>query len=278
MKYFALGIMVLLISCKSRINPESKRLAEESELFYASNDWEKIIDLNNQALEIDEGNYVAFNNRAWAKFKLGFDSLDVFSDLYNALELKEDYMIAKRNLIVMFFAFGNYREVISRGEKYLNHRICNSDLKDKDGHIFSLVGESHNKLENWESAMKYLSRAIDIDPSDSGAFKERGMTNRKLKNLDESISDLNKAIELDPEFEQAINSRGITWDEMGKHELAIADYSRAIEMDSTASEFWFNRGLSYLDSKLIDKACKDWKKALELGHPQAHEPINDKCK
>jgi tetratricopeptide (TPR) repeat protein len=136
MKYFALGIMVLLISCKSRINPESKRLAEESELFYASNDWEKIIDLNNQALEIDEGNYVAFNNRAWAKFKLGFDSLDVFSDLYNALELKEDYMIAKRNLIVMFFAFGNYREVISRGEKYLNHRICNSDLKDKDGHIF----------------------------------------------------------------------------------------------------------------------------------------------
>jgi tetratricopeptide (TPR) repeat protein len=104
------------------------------------------------------------------------------------------------------------------------------------------------------------------------------MTNRKLKNLDESISDLNKAIELDPEFEQAINSRGITWDEMGKHELAIADYSRAIEMDSTASEFWFNRGLSYLDSKLIDKACKDWKKALELGHPQAHEPINDKCK
>ncbi|CAN0517046.1 unnamed protein product, partial [Scytosiphon promiscuus] len=108
-------------------------LSDNSLTYFESENWKKVLDLNNQAIIIDEGNYIAYKNRAMAKFKLGYDSIEVFKDINKALDLKQSYSFARHNLIVLFFEYNNYKEVIQRGEKYLEKEIRNTRLERKRG-------------------------------------------------------------------------------------------------------------------------------------------------
>ncbi len=197
MKNYLIILLLITIACDSGIDPESMKLSIESTKKENENNWELIYELNDKAIKLDDSNYKALNNRGWASFKLGYDSLLTLKGLNTSLDIKPSYKFALRNKIVFYFEKNNFSKVIQLGEPYLS--------KFKTSHIYSLVGESYNKVGNWTKAKWNLDNAIALDSMDSGAYKERGATNRMLKLYDESLQDLNKAIELEAEYHQAFN-------------------------------------------------------------------------
>ena len=57
------------------------------------------------------------------------------------------------------------------------------------------IAESNN---DWATAVKEFSRAIELNPNLSLAYERRSNAYAGLKEEDQALSDLNKAIELDP--------------------------------------------------------------------------------
>ena len=261
-------LVVTLFSCNG-IDKKSMELSIESEKTENAENWDKIFELNNKAIQIDNNNYRAYNNRASARLKLNHEKYLVIQDINKALELKPNYSIAKGNKVVYYFEIEEWENVIELGTDYLN--------KNENQHIYSLVGESFNNIKNWGEAKKYLSKAIVLDPYDYGAHKERGISNRKLGLYNESISDLNTAIELNPNYHQAYNSRGFTWEKFSEYEKAIKDYSKAITMNPASGPYWYNRGTLYFQLEEIIKGCNDLEMAVRLEHLGAEKELNKNC-
>ncbi|GLR16166.1 tetratricopeptide repeat protein [Portibacter lacus] len=255
MKYFLPLFIIIACSCKKGIDPRSLALSIQSEKLENQNE---IINLNEEAIQIDPKNYRAYNNLAIAQLKTKKDTSEVIFNLNRALQLAPKYDIAFYNLVNVYHEFKDYSNVITKGEEYL--------LNSTNTHIVALVGEAYNYQEQWSKAAKYLEKAVKLDSTRAGTLKELGKAQMFLGNLDIALSNLDKAIELDPNYHQAYNRRAIVYSEIGDYEKALKDYNKSISIHQSGTYF-YNRGILFAEKiQNMEKACKDLQSANDLSH------------
>ena len=87
-------------------------------------------------------------------------------------------------------------------------------------------------VKNFNSAIIYYTKAIELDPKLTAAYNNRGNAYHNLKNYEVAIADYTKAIELDPKLAAAYNNRGNAYKSLGKNNEANADFAKvkALEM------------------------------------------------
>ena len=86
-----------------------------------------------------------------------------------------------------------------------------------------------NRVGDPTTALRYLDKAIELDPENAEAFRNRGMAHAQLHEFDEAVEDLQKSIELDPndyETYTTLASIHIAQEDLAP---AVEDYTRAIE-------------------------------------------------
>lgn len=125
-------------------------------------------------------------------------------------------------------------------------------------------GEEKVKLDQYETAILYYSKSIDLNPSYSEAWRRKGDAKRKLKQYEYAIKDYSKAIELKPDSLIALHNRGLARYDLNNYEAAIMDFSKAIEIDSNDFSSYYNRGLSYECLKDFQNALKDFEEAIKI--------------
>jgi len=128
----------------------------------------------------------------------------------------------------------------------------------------SLAYRYSKNLSDFENALKWYSKAIEINPKFARAYFNRGIIHRKLNENDKAIADYTKAIELDPNYVAAYNNRGTAYDDLKEYDKAIADYTKAIELDPSYVRAHQNRGITHRKLGKYDKAIADYTKAIEL--------------
>ena len=91
--------------------------------------------------------------------------------------------------------------------------------------LMTLVMEECKK-GNYNSAIIYLNKAIEIDPNDCRFHISRGTIKAK-ENHEEAIEDYTKAIEIDPNNVFAYRLRADSKRKLGDNEGADEDYKKA---------------------------------------------------
>lgn len=125
-------------------------------------------------------------------------------------------------------------------------------------------GRLAEEQEDWETAVREYTKAIELDPGNAMAYHLRGIAYGALKLYEKAIKDYNKAIELNPDHSSFYNNRGVFYEDLRQYEDALKDYSKAIELDPGQAKAHSNRGFAYNLLGQDEKALADCDKAIEL--------------
>ena len=149
----------------------------------------------------------------------------------------------------------------------------------------ALVGSGNEKLalKDYQSALQYYNKAIELDSVKSNAglamlYANRCIAKYYLKDNQGVIQDCSKAIELNPNTADAYNNRGLAKSALWDHEGAIQDYNKAIELDPNQSRYYNNRGIERIFLEKRKEGCYDLQKAVDLGLTERAAEIKTYCK
>ncbi len=161
-------------------------------------------------------------------------------------------------------------------------------------------------LENYETSLDFLNKAIGLNPTFSNAYFERALVKKKLGDIEGAIADYTKIINrgesnfLAAHFNRAIcykkvgkltdalndlkevlfyeSDNSMAWKVKGNIHLlagryneAIADFTKAIELDSELGTAYFNRGVAHLLNQNPITACVDFERSANEGYDRALE-------
>lgn len=139
--------------------------------------------------------------------------------------------------------------------------------QDKQAAVsFTQLGEQAMKNGNYDSAIQYLSKAIQSDPNYSPAYFYIGYIFADVGEYDRAIESYNLAIQLNPNDDSSFFNRALIYfEQKAKFELAEADFSKVIQIDPQNAKAYFYRGNLYESWGKDDQANADRKKWKSLG-------------
>ncbi|MDR2424686.1 MAG: tetratricopeptide repeat protein [Prevotellaceae bacterium] len=114
---------------------------------------------------------------------------------------------------------------------------------------------------DYEEAIEYLSKAIELDPNKAAIYGLRGEAKYKLSDYSGAIEDFSKAIELGLNEANTYNNRGNAKYELSDYSGAIEDLSKAIELDPNDARAYYNRGNAKYELSDYSGAIEDFSKA-----------------
>ena len=82
-------------------------------------------------------------------------------------------------------------------------------------------GTEQSKLWNYEEAISYYDKALQIDPKNVPALTNKGVALNKLGRNEEAISYYDKVLVIDPYNVLALTYKGAALSRLGRHEEAI---------------------------------------------------------
>ncbi|OHB78022.1 MAG: hypothetical protein A2Z25_05005 [Planctomycetes bacterium RBG_16_55_9] len=126
-------------------------------------------------------------------------------------------------------------------------------------------GFAYAELHEYEKAISDLTKVIEISPNEAAAYYGRGQAYYNKGQYDQAISEFTMALEINPEDAQAYYNRGVAYYKKRHYDQAISDYNKALEVDPTYGKAYCNRAVAYLNKGEYDKAREDVRKAILLG-------------
>ncbi len=134
--------------------------------------------------------------------------------------------------------------------------------------VWYAKGQQALKSKNYEEAVEYFTRAVELDPSNYKYYEKRGLTYLYAEKPGQAIDDLTISVDINPKNADAYNNRGLAFSFQGDLDQAINDFNRAIDIDPNFGQAYLNRGSIYIQFKNFDAAMKDFNQAAK------YEPNN----
>ena len=148
------------------------------------------------------------------------------------------------------------------------------DLDPQYASPWSNMGHAYNKLGDYNKAIECCCKAIDLDPKFASPWSNMGYTYNKLGDYNKTIECCCKAINLDPKFASPWNNMGVAYNKLGDYNKAIECYRKAIELDPKFANPWNNMGDVYNKLGDYNKAIECCRKAIGLD-PKYAGPWNN---
>ncbi|NXL40064.1 SGTA protein, partial [Glaucidium brasilianum] len=92
-------------------------------------------------------------------------------------------------------------------------------------------GNEQMKAENFEAAVSFYGKAIELNPSNAVYFCNRAAAYSKLGNYAGAVRDCERAIGIDPNYSKAYGRMGLALSSLNKHTEAVVYYKKALELD-----------------------------------------------
>jgi serine/threonine protein kinase len=114
-----------------------------------------------------------------------------------------------------------------------------------DANDYYQQAETHLDSEEYQEAIVYLNKAIEINPNFAEAYSKRCFAYWNVEAYQRALADGNKAIDINRNLAEAYYNRGAAYFYLGEKEKAIADYTKAIEINPQYDGAYYNRGFAY---------------------------------
>ena len=129
--------------------------------------------------------------------------------------------------------------------------------------FFNNLGVINTEKGEYDLAIKYFNKSLEISPNDSLVYNNRGTAYGERKKYDLAVKDFNEAIKINPKYAIAYINRGNAYDKKGEYDLAISDYNKAIDLNPSAV-FYYHRATTNLINGKYDLAIKDLNEAIKI--------------
>jgi tetratricopeptide (TPR) repeat protein len=136
------------------------------------------------------------------------------------------------------------------------------EIKETDSDELLNQGIALFNESQYDRAIAYFNKAIEINPKLARAYYNRGLAYDDKGQHDKAISDYTKAIEIAPKLEVAYHYRGDAYENKGQYDRAISDYTKAIEINSRYADAYNNK--AWLLATCRDTIYRDGAQAVEL--------------
>jgi tetratricopeptide (TPR) repeat protein len=269
----SLAMLQDMLEASDANEKRSKELTAQCDRLFGQKKDEEVLDVCNQAIELDLKNTYAWTHKAQILnvLKRYEEALDA-SDQAIALDTKNSHGWYSRGRALDFLK--RYKQAIASYDRSL-------ELYPKSNSVWYCRGGALYVLKWYEEAIVAYDRAIELDAKMSFAWHDKGLTLNVIGKHEEALAAYDRAIELvlggyDRTLEPDLKMRivGLTWSNKGvalynlkRYEEAIVAYDRAIELYPKDQDSWYNRhnkgvALHYL--KRDEEAVVAYNRALEL--------------
>ncbi len=155
-----------------------------------------------------------------------------------ALKAAPDLVEARVFQIQVLLKLRRYNDVISACDAVVA-------MGKKSAVIYQLRGLAQSARDNYASAVRDFSRALEIRPLDARLLAQRGWAYLLFDSPKPAKVDFEAAIELDPADPDARNGRGMAHARLGDYRAATADASEAIRLGKAKALITYNAARIY---------------------------------
>ena len=137
-------------------------------------------------------------------------------------------------------------------------------LDPMNGQGYLNIGLANKEEKDFNSALTYFDKAIEVEPNFAEAWCNKGSTLNALKHYEEALTHFDKAIELSPGYAEAWCNKGSTLNALKHYEEALTHFDKAIERAPNNAEAWCNKGASLTHLSRLNEALSHLIKPLRL--------------
>lgn len=262
---------------------------------HARKDYDKAINYYNHIIAFNPDYSSGYSFRAESFIEKG-DYLKAIDDICKAIEIDSD---EKACLLLSKFPADQFTLVVTKlkglsakhphtGEyeyytaKLYNDRRMftesNAALEkafetDARGFLLEMISDNYSEMGDYSNALKYIDRAIQMDPDDDSLIGKRADILMASGDVDGAISQLSEYIEKNPDFFGGYYRRGWFKDVSNKTDEAIEDYKMAIMLEPDYAYAHFGLADMLMRKGETDNAKQEYTKVLELDSV----PNNESC-
>jgi tetratricopeptide (TPR) repeat protein len=240
---------------------------KQADAFRISQNYDKIIKEQTEAILFDPYNAKAFRKRAWAHLlKKEYDK--AISDYTEALCVTPNDPVTHDRRGTVYLQRGLF-DTRSTWSEDLDKAIADFTkvirLKPSD-EAFSHRATAYMSKKDYDKALKDHNEIVRLNPNDAGSYNGRGGIHLLKKDYDKAIEDFTKAIRLGPNnawiLTTAFVDRGRAYAAKKQYGKAIADYEQALRLDPKYS-YALGR-FAWLLATCPKDEVRDGKRALAL--------------
>lgn len=153
--------------------------------------------------------------------------------------------------------------------------IEHKNLKNDD--YFDWRASGFKLLENYEQAIIFYSKAIEINPKNVRYLKKRAECKMAINNHYGAISDITKALALTPNDDSLFGNRAMCYVLTEQWNNAMLDANKAISLNKKEGFYFLTRGTIHGHFDRKKEACLDYSTAGDLGDERAFEFLREYC-
>lgn len=135
----------------------------------------------------------------------------------------------------------------------------NEDIKE-----YLFQAESLMSVDKYEEALKYLSKAEEIDNMEAEIYKLKGIVYANLDNYDSARKEFNKILKIKRNDGTTLFHLGILEVLEGNLKKGIEYYNNAIANGFRDVQVYYNLGLAYEEMKENDLAIRNYSRGLRI--------------
>jgi len=147
------------------------------------------------------------------------------------------------------------------------------DVNPNYSYAYNMIGTAHRRKADYDSAIKYFQKAIDIDLNNACAYSNIGVVLYEKADYNLAIINFQKAIDINPNYDRAYYNMGLSYQKKGDYYTAFKNYKKAIDING-AIETQSHPGLDYTYGT-FDSTFNYFKEAAQLGDENAQQVCND---
>jgi len=160
--------------------------------------------------------------------------------------------------------------------KYLETDKNNTDILFFRASSKSELGDLYGAISDYDKVIE-LNSNYPMQYNKVGmAYNNKAYSYVKLKEYNKALPFVEKAIELDKSEWYFWDTRGEIYLNLGDYKKSISDLDIALSIEKNPDSY-FLRGLAYIKSGQKVKGCKDLSKAGEMGNDEAYTEIGKNC-
>jgi protein O-mannosyl-transferase len=165
--------------------------------------------------------------------------------------------------------------VMDRNKIWKDELTLWADARQKSPNLvrpYNNLGEAHDKLGNYDQAIKEFKYALKINPNYFFGLNNLGNVYGKQGKYGEAINYFQKALDQKSDYSPAHYNIARAYHLVGKKQEAAESYRKAIRFNPYFEQAFYN--LAYLSMELsgFDEAIENFNKFIKMqpNHPRAH--------
>ena len=129
-----------------------------------------------------------------------------------------------------------------------------SQLTRESPELYYSLGNLADNKKDWDEAIHYYQKAIDLDPNYLNAYVGLGGDYFEKRQFDLEVANYLKATEIDPKDAESFYWLGTAYEDTGNFDDAVAAYVTALKIQPDHMEALHDLAILYLAEGRVDEA------------------------